>query len=134
MNINVSKVRRVDRAAVRRLALVASGLAMILLSGCTHPLVRRLDAYRAAKKRGDYDTAAKYLAADARIWFEKKEGPGHPLRATGGPWGDWDRFFRAKSTRKDVRVLDDTVTYISREMNDYYRLLDRVSTPAIGPR
>ena len=98
--------------------------------GCTHPLVRRLDAYRAAKKRGDYDTAAKYLDADARIWFEKKEGPGHPLRAKGGPWADWDRFFKAKSTRKDVRVIDGTVTYISREMNDYYSLLDRVSTPA----
>ncbi len=115
---------------VRRLVLAALVVATLSTMGCAHPLVRRLDTYRAAKKRGDYDIAAKYLTSDARIWFEKKEGPGHPLRAKGGPWADWDRFFRAKSTRKDVRVVDGTVTYISRETNDFYRLLDRVSTPA----
>lgn len=115
---------------VRRLVLASLVAATLSTMGCAHPLVRRLDTYRAAKKRGDYDIAAKYLASDARIWFEKKEGPGHPLRAKGGPWADWDRFFRAKSTRKDVRVVDGTVTYISRETNDFYRLLDRVSTPA----
>lgn len=103
---------------------------MLSAAGCAHPLVRRLENYQAAKKRGDYAAAGEHLAPDARIWFGKKEGPGRPLRARGGPWAEWDRFFRAESTREDVRVVGDTVTYISREMNDYYRLLDRRSTTA----
>ena len=115
---------------VQRLVLASLVVMALSTMGCAHPLLGRLDTYRAAKKRGDYDTAAKYLAVDARIWFEKKEGPGHPLRAKGGPYADWDRFFNAKSTRKNVRVTDHTVTYISRETNDYFRLLERVSTPA----
>jgi hypothetical protein len=104
--------------------------ATFVIGGCAHPLQCNLDAYRAAKKRGDYETAGKYLDPDARIWFEKKEGDGHPLRAKGGPWAEWDRYFNAESTREQERVEGRTVTYISRETNDFYRLIERESTPA----
>ena len=110
------------------IAAVLVGLS--LCGGCLHPLERRLTDYRAAKKRGDYETAAKYLAQDARIWFDKKEGPGHPLRARGGPYKDWDKEFRAVSTRRNVRVQGRTVTYISSEINDFYRLIERVPMDA----
>ena len=59
---------------------------VIAASGCTHPLEHNWQAYREAKKRGDYATVATLLADDARIWFDKKKGAGHPLRATGGPY------------------------------------------------
>ena len=98
--------------------------------GCVSPLLRNLDAYRQAKKSGDYETAAQYLADDARIWFDKKEGEGHALTAKGGPYKDWDREFRSTSTREDLRVAGQTVSYISSEINDFYRLIERVPTKA----
>lgn len=98
--------------------------------GCAHPRVRALDTYRQAKRSGDYETAARYLADDARIWFDTKKGEGHPLTAKGGPYKDWDREFRSTSTREDVRVVGQTVTYVSSEINDFYRLIERVPTKA----
>jgi hypothetical protein len=106
------------------------GGAALSVSGCAHPLKRNWAAYRAAKQRGDYATAATYLAPDARIWFEKKEGPGHPLKPKGGPYKDWDKEFKSKSTREDVRVEGRALTYISSEINDFYRLIERELTKA----
>ena len=99
-------------------------------SGCTHPLMRNLTEYKAAKKRGDYHTAGNYLTDDARIWFNKKVGDGAPLRAKGGPYANWDRVFKSTGTKRHVRAKGQTVTYISSEINDYYRLIERVPTPA----
>lgn len=94
--------------------------------GCSvHPNVRTLEAYRAAKKRGDYEAAASYLGPDARVWFKKKEGPGDPLRPQGGPYAEWDKVFRSKSTRSDLQANDATVSYVLRETNDFFRLIDR---------
>lgn len=100
------------------------------IGGCMHPYLDTLHTYRDAKKKGDYALAGKHLAADARIWFGKKEGAGHPLRAKGGPYKDWDREFKSRSTREKERVVGQTVTYISSEINDYYRLIERVPTRA----
>ncbi len=99
-------------------------------AGCTHPLQHRWQAYRDAKKRGDAAAAATYLAGDARVWFDKKEGPGHALRAEGGPYKDWDKEFRSSSTRENLRVKGRTLTYISLESNDFYRLIERTPTKA----
>lgn len=110
--------------------LITLGMATGTLTGCTHPLVRKLDEFRQAKKRGDYAVASTYLSPNARIWFDRKEGAGAELKARGGPYKDWDREFRSKSTRKKVRVRSNTVSYVSREINDWYRLLDRVPTAA----
>jgi len=99
--------------------------------GCASPLVRNLESFRAAKKAGDYETASKYITDDARIWWTKKEGPGSPLTAKGGPYRHWDKEFNSTSTKSDFRVEGNTVTYVSREMNDFYRLTDHTPGPAL---
>lgn len=99
----------------------------IHLMGCSvHRQVRTIEAYRNAKKQVDYEKAATYLKSDAIVWFDKKEGPGHPLRAKGGPYTDWDKVFRAKSTHTPYEMEGLQVSYISSETNDFYRLLDSV--------
>jgi len=110
--------------------VIVVGLVAGCLAGCTHPLVRNLDAFRAAKARGDYEAAKTCLATDARIWFDKKEGPGAELSPRGGPYKEWDREFRSKSTREKLRAGKGTVSCVSYETNDYYRLLERTPTPA----
>jgi len=118
--------RRAHRARMVPAVLCLAALA----GGCMHPLEKNWRAYRAAKKRGDYAAAKKYLADDARIWWGEKEGSGAPLTTKGGPYKDWDREFRSESTRQDVQVVGRTVTYLTTEINDYYRLLERPPSPA----
>ena len=60
----------------------------------------------------------------------KKEGPGNRLTADGGPYKNWDKEFKSKSTREEARVVGRTVTYISQEINDFYRLIERTPTKA----
>lgn len=110
--------------------LMGAVLVGILSCGCSSPLRRNWEAYRKAKKAGDYETAAKYLHKDARIWFGKKEGDGAPLRPRGGPYKDWDKEFRSTSVREDVRVEGRTLTYVSCENNDFFRLIDATPTKA----
>lgn len=120
------------RRSVRRLAVSAITAVCLAscISGSTHPLLESLNAYRDAKKRGDYAAAGTFLADDARIWFDKKEGPGNRLTAKGGPYKNWDKEFKSKSTREEARVVGQTVTYISQEINDFYRLIERTPTKA----
>lgn len=97
-------------------------------TGCTHPLVTKVQAFRAAVKGGDTETAAGYLAADPRVWYGRKQGPGRRLTVAGGPWRHWDRFFKSQSTSSDMNAGQSTVSYIITETNDYYRLIDRPPT------
>jgi len=106
------------------LTIVAS-LISITGTGCVSPLVTRLEAFHEAKKRGDYERAATFLADDARVWFEKKDGAGKPYTVEGGPYKAWDRVFNATSKRGRMRVEGNRVRYRSVENNDYYRLIDR---------
>ncbi len=118
-------MNRIDHVSRRlALAVLSAALFAFCIGGCVHPLLHNLRSYRDAKKRGEYATAGSYLADDARIWFGKKEGEGRPLRARGGPYKDWDKEFKSTSTRRNVRVEGRTITYLSREVNDYYRLLE----------
>ncbi len=105
--------------------ITSLALVLCVASGCALPLVRRVDEFRAAKKKGNYELAATYLADDPRIWFEKKEGPGSPYGPKGGPWRDWDRFFNARSKRDSIHVTNRTVAMEFSEINDFYRLIDR---------
>ena len=109
---------------------LAMTFAMLHASGCTHPLKQVWQEYRQAKKDGDYQKVALYLAEDARIWFDKKEAPGHPLRPMGGPYKDWDKEFRAESTKEKFRIKGRTLSYISYENNDYFRLIERKPSAA----
>jgi len=109
---------------------MCAALVSLCVAGCASPLRRNWQAYRQAKKAGDYETAALCLHKDARIWHGKKEGEGAPLRPRGGPYKDWDKEFCAKSSREDVRIEGRTLTYISTENNDFYRLIDGTPTRA----
>ena len=118
-------MNKIDHASRRlTLAVLSSALFAFCIGGCAHPLVRNWQEYGDAKKRGDYVTAGSYLADDARIWHGTKEGEGHPLRARGGPYKDWDKEFKSTSTRRNFRAEGRTITYLSLEVNDYYRLLE----------
>ncbi len=116
--------------AMRFPMILTMTFTTLLASGCTHPLKQTWQEYRQAKKDGDYQKAALYLVDDARIWFNKKEGPGHPLRAKGGPYKDWDKEFRSNSRKENFRIKGRTLSYISYENNDYYRLIERIPSPA----
>lgn len=120
------------RCNVQRPSVLFVGATALLtaLGGCTHPNIRILRTYRDAKKSGDYTLAGKQLAANARIWFDTKDGAGRPLRARGGPYKDWDKEFKSRSTREQERVIGQSVTYVSSEINDYYRLIERIPTKA----
>lgn len=120
---------------VRRLrpirpVLIVLAAATSAVAACAHPLERNLAAFQDAKRRGDHETAGRYLAADAQIWFDKKKGEGAPLTARGGSYADWDREFRSVTTREGVRINGNTLIYESEEINDFYRLIERAPTRA----
>ena len=101
------------------------GLWFLVVVGCSSPLEDRWLAYRAAKAAGDHEAVREYLADDARIWFESRDGDGSPIRAEGGPYAEWDRVFRSTSTHDDVLVDGNRLSSIVSESNDYYRMLER---------
>jgi len=98
------------------------------VAGPPRARVEVIEAYKSAKQARDSERIAACLAPDARMWFEKREGPGRPIRRDtgGGPWAEWDRYFRASSRRVgEYEGGDEWVRVRVEETNDYYRLLDR---------
>lgn len=87
-------------------------------------LSRRVQNFYAAKDRKDKEAARRFLAADARMWFNKKEGPGEPWSVSGGTWDHWDTYFNGHTTYSEWKVEGNAVTATGVETNDYYRLLD----------
>jgi len=82
--------------------------------------------YRNARERGDRESARALLADDPRVWFESRDGPGHPLDLEGkGPWGAWDEHFRSEGEDLSVDVTAESVSIVRSEMNDYLRLIER---------
>src|SRR5260370_38382134 len=62
--------------------------------------IRTIQAFRAAQDRSDDAAVHSYLAPDARMWFEKREGPGL-LLGKAEPWRHWDLHFPGHSTFRD---------------------------------
>ncbi len=102
------------------------GAGITLTTGCVHPLVARMNQFEAMKKSGDFDSAASMLSTNPRIWFERREGDGSPLRPEGGPYAEWDKEFHSTITRSQVRAGKNEVSYVIAEDNEFYRLIDRV--------
>jgi len=93
-----------------------------------HPLVLKVKKFQELRKTNK-QAAKACLADDARVWFEKKEGAGSPYKVEGGPWAHWDEFFKSESTYKDWQVEENSVSVISVEINDFYRLIERPASP-----
>jgi len=107
--------------------------SLVFLAACgkdsetSHSLVDAALRLRSARERGDTESVRALLAADSRIWFEERTGPGSQVDPEGrGPWAEWDRFFRSRSRVLESSVQSDTaVVLLAEEINDFYRLLDR---------
>lgn len=111
---------RIHRAAV------AAGLCL-LLANCTgsDPMIEKVEAFRAARDEGDHEKARDYLSDDPRVWYEKREGEGSPVKLGAGRWKIWDEHFRGESDLEPWRAEGNAVWSIATETNDYYRLLER---------
>ncbi len=94
------------------------------------PLVQKVKAFRAAKAAKDSTLTRSMLAPGAAQWFERKEGPGIPIKPSGeGVWSQWDRYFNARSEIESQSVDNNAVTVRIIEINDFYRLIERPATP-----
>ncbi len=109
------------------LCLIATATCLGAEIDGTHPLVVSVLHFRTAQEKGDVATQRALLSADSRIWYEKKEGPGERREPeTGrGSWADWDRFFRSETVLEGAVVEGRTVRTTIREINDWYRLVER---------
>ncbi|HKO55478.1 MAG TPA: hypothetical protein VJ276_06330 [Thermoanaerobaculia bacterium] len=105
-------------------------LAVLILASCVSQTGQQVvESYRAARDRGDDAAAQRWLAPDARIWFEKKEGPGEPYGRPGSRYEHWDRYFHSRSTMTDWQSHDGALSALVHETNDFYRLLDWQPAP-----
>ena len=77
-----------------------------------------------ARKRGDEAAARALMSPDARIWWEKRAGPGEPWGLVS-KWSGWDAYFHSQNDYSDFREAGDTVTASGVEINDFYRLIER---------
>jgi hypothetical protein len=95
-----------------------------------HPLIKKVNAYRQADADQDTARVQALLAKGAARWYEKKEGPGMPIKPAGkGPWSDWDEYFKGSSQVESYKVDSNQVTIRVMEINDFYRLIERGPAP-----
>jgi hypothetical protein len=88
--------------------------------------IARVQSFVAAREKEDDEASRAFLAPDARVWYEKREGPGVPWRIPG-TWTRWDRFFHGKITY-DAKSWKESAGAVSAEgveINDFYRLIER---------
>jgi hypothetical protein len=86
--------------------------------------IAKVQALLAARKAGDEPAARALMAPDARIWFEKKSGPGEPWGLVT-KWTHWDEYFHSQTNYSGFREAGDAVTADGVEINDFYRLIER---------
>lgn len=109
-----------------------TGLLLIAFVSCaTDNNIRTVKNFRAAKARGDEAAVQRYVAPGARIWFEKKDGPGEPFGKGGGSWDHWDQYFHARTTLSDWKEEGRSVTAVAHETNDFMKMLDWRPAPYI---
>lgn len=107
-------------------------LLLLLVISCATAMsnIERVQAYRAARERGDLAAEQAFLAPDARMFYEKREGEGEPLTAgRSGRYAHWDEFFRSQATLTDWTEDGNAVSARVHETNDFYGLLDWTPRP-----
>lgn len=112
---------------MRRIPPLLLAFAMMTFAaGCVNQKIRTVEAYRAAYRAGDHETARRHMSDDPRRWWNEREGEGTPWTIGGkGRWSDWDEHFRSRSEPVRWIAGDDSVTLIVEEVNDYYLLTER---------
>jgi hypothetical protein len=105
--------------------------ALLTFAGCADErLIRRVQAYNNAHTNGDVAAESRFLAPNARMWYESRSGDGEPLKiGRSGRYAHWDAFFHSKSTLSGWTVRGREVTATVHETNDFYRLLDWQPVP-----
>jgi len=86
--------------------------------------IAKVKALLEARKGGDEAAARALMSPDARIWWEKREGPGQPWGLVS-KWSGWDAYFHSQNDYTDFRETGDTVAASGVEINDFYRLIER---------
>lgn len=108
-----------DQVRVRRVSADAA----------TDSWVARAQKFRTLVTNGRYADARAMMADDAQRWFDVREGEGRPWRPgpESGPWSRWDEHFRSDGEIVEWRAGKSSATAVVREINDYFRLLERGS-------
>ena len=91
--------------------------------------IESVEAFRAARDGGDYPAARALLSDDPRVWYDGREGEGHPVKLGEGRWKVWDDHFNSTGEVGPWTVDGDTVWAVADETNDYFHLLERRDTP-----
>ena len=86
--------------------------------------IARVQELMAARKAGDEAAASALMAADPRIWFDKRSGPGEAWGLVS-KWSHWDDYFHSRNDYSGFREAGDVVTADGTEINDFYRLIER---------
>ena len=91
-------------------------------------LIHRATLFRSLIELKEHEAARALMAPNPRRWWEVREGEGTPWiiePGNAGPWSAWDDHFHSKKEVLGWRQKDRSATAVIREMNDYYRLLER---------
>lgn len=123
------------RSSSSRFAVVIGLMLVLLVAACVTPgggptadeaaRIAVVEAFVAARERGDLEAARAWLADDPRVWYEAREGEGSTWKLEGGRWAGWDEHFRGTSERETPwRVDGETVWADMVEHNDYFRLTE----------
>lgn len=83
--------------------------------------------FRSLTEAGDWDRARAMAVENPRRWWETRNGDGQPwvIAPNSGPWSHWDEYFGSEKEILDWVEEKDSVTAVIREINDYYRLVER---------
>lgn len=115
------------RAVVERIRLRVKEGHLFEAAEESSVLIEKAKRFRSLITEEKWDEARAMTAPDPRRWFAPREGEGSPwiVGPRRGPWAEWDEEFRSTSTVIGWRADDSSATVRVREINDYFRLLER---------
>ncbi len=127
----MSRRQSISPAGIYQLAVCLLLLSNLLLLACgesNSPIARAKRFYELREQRR-FDAARAMMAADARIWYQSRNGEGEPWRLDG-PWSTWDSVFNARLDLRDWTEVDSSVKVVSLVDSDFYRMIERAPQEA----